>query len=254
MSTQTKPVSADDSVPYAAIATASAEEKVPTWVGVMVAVVLVGSLLGGGALWFWSSHSKPDPKSLVEVRAAGTSVTAQGLRVTPNQVPQTRTIAPGIQQTSAMNYVVIGGDFGLSASKPANATDWNINLNYRKTDLLTPDQQAARMARMRLPNDPLFAKQLNVTAEQVEKLKKLPAVTALNPWLTVAPADIDKLKKMWTAFIATNPPKPEEAAKLVAAVEQTGKANLETFRASLVGGVKEIEGILTPEQIAAFKQ
>jgi hypothetical protein len=171
----------------------------------------------------------------------------------PTVVPQTRTIAPGVVQLSQTNYQVTGGDFSLVASKAASATDWTVNLLYRKSDLLTPDQQAARMARMRLGNDPLFAKSLNVTDEQVDKLKKLPAVTSVTPRLTVSAADTEKLKKMWTAFIATNPPKPNDAAKVVAAVEQTGKANLESFRASLVDGVKEIQAILTPEQIAPFK-
>jgi hypothetical protein len=251
MSTQTKPVPADESVPYASVA-ASAEEKIPTWVGVMVAVVIVGSMLGGGGLWYWSYHSKPDPRNLAEVRPSVASG-ALARSVAPAPVPQTRNIAPGIQQTSSTNYIVTAGDFTLAASRSANATEWTINLGYRKGDLLTADQQAARMARMRLPNDPIYAKSLNVTNEQVEKLKKLPAVTATSPRLTVTTADHEKLKTMWSTFIAANPPKPDEAAKLVAAVEQTGKANLESFRASLLDGVKEIQGILTPEQIAAFK-
>jgi hypothetical protein len=238
MTTQTKTPVPAESVP--AIPVQPIEQPIPKWVGVMVALVIVGSMLGGGGLWAWSYYNRPDPKNLAEVQAT---------RTVP--VQQSKTIVPGIVQASPALYQVSTPDFYMMASKVGN--DFNIRLTYKKSDLLTPEQSAARLARLRLASDPLYAKALNVTDEQVAKLKALPAITATNPPLVVAPAELDKLKKMWTSFIATNPPKPADGQALISAVQNTGKAALETTRASLLPDVKKIQEILTPEQIAPFK-
>jgi hypothetical protein len=213
----------------------------------MVALVIAGSMLGGGGLWAWSYYNRPDPKNLAEVQAPRVITAARG--ATP--VQQSRPIMPGIVQASPTLYQISSGDYYMLASKSGN--DYTVSLRYKKSDLLTPEQAAARMARMRLASDPLYAKALNVTDEQVAKLKTLPAITTTSPPLVVPPAELAKLKTMWTALIATNPPKPADGQKLIAAVQDTGKAALEATRASLLPDIKKIQEILTPEQIAPFK-
>lgn len=249
MSTQTQPPLIQPA-PESAAAPATEQPPIPKWVGVMVAVAIFGSMVGGGGLWAWSYYTRPDPKNLVEV-GAPSSLLSRSVVSAPRP-PAFPFIANGITQTSPINYQLNTPDFTMLATKVG--TDWNVRLIYSKPDLLTADQKAALIARQRLGMDPLFAKSLKVSDEQVAKIKAVPFLSPSNLTLTLSPADLDKIKKTWSGFISVTPPKAADAPALLNTVQEIGKANLATTRKTVADISQQVQEILTPEQLAAFKQ
>jgi Spy/CpxP family protein refolding chaperone len=211
-------------------------------VGIMVAVVLVGGMLGGGALWALSNHFKPDPKMLTEVQAP------MGARVAAQIQP--RPPAEGVQQTRPGNYQVRAGEVVMFASKGPNDTDWNLRTLYNKSDLLPADQQAALVARMRLTADGAYAKFLKVSDEQIAKLKEIPATASIAE-MAMPPDDLARLKAAWAQYIAAQKSDNEQA--VVKLLKELGVKNLAGTRAAITARADQIKAILTPEQIAPFK-
>jgi hypothetical protein len=235
----------NDPIPEAAMV-----RSTPKWVGVMIAVVLVGSMAGGAGLWAWSYYSRPDQKTLTEV--SGSSASRTIIRSSPVTVTQyPKAFATNVRQQAANTYEVAAGDFYLIASRTTAAAgaDWRVQLGYRKSDLLTEDQKAARMAQSRFTMDTAYAEAMKVTEEQMTKLKALPTILLTSPTFVANAADLAKLKDLWVPFFAA----PKDSTALVKAVEEAGRKNLASSRTALEESVKKIQAILTPEQIAAFK-
>jgi hypothetical protein len=234
--------------------TGSAEQpQVPRWVGVMIAVVIVGSMAGGAGLWAWSYYNQPNQKDLTEV-TVGTST---ALRMTSPNVtvtPQAKALTPGVMQRSPTSYYVLAGDFSLTVLKSGAAADWTTVLQYQKAGILTiltADERGARLAQRRLTTDPAFAKSLKVSDEQIAKLMQLPPFNNPSPVLQLTPAEQTRIKTMWTQYVAA--PKADAGTAMIAAIQEIAKPKLEALRSSLADPAKQIQQILTPEQIAPFK-
>lgn len=227
------------------------EKQIPKWIGFMVALAIVGSMASGGGIWAYGYFTRPDPKNLVEVGSA-TRLPTRISSPTVVAQPAFPTIAPGIRQTATTQYQATAGEFTVLINKPANAPDWIVGMRYIRADLLSADDRAAILARNRYPTDPLFAKSSKLEEEQVTKLKALPALS-ISPPLVVTPEDQQKLKAAWVALIAVKPAKAEDAQKFIAMAQEIGKNSLVSTRTSVAESVKQIQAILTPEQIAPFK-
>ncbi len=219
------------------------ERPVPHWVGLAVAIAIFGGLVVAGAYWVWDMYTTPSRAELIEVPS----------------IPQARISTPapqqaGIQKSTAKNqltYTIKTPDATLSVSRSTVRTDlkdpWAFTYGYNKTDLMTSDQNAAAQARYRLLADPAFAKSLKVTPEQLAQLKQVPAVTTM----IVSDADQALVQKALDAYAANSNPTTEQA--LIKAVSDTAAHSLAPTRANIVQRVKQIQGILTAEQIKAFK-
>jgi hypothetical protein len=219
------------------------EPQVPRWVGVMIAVVLVGSMAGGGALWAWSYYSRPSEKDLAEVRASPSMIS-----VAPRP-PQTNVILP-ISTGANKSYQIRGTDIVVSVAKLPNDSDFTFRFLYSKADLIPADQVVALSAHGRLIQDPAYAKFLKVTDDQLKLLKEVSA-ERITTILVVAPADLAKMKSLFAAYIAT--PKSDTEQAVVKAAQQIGQASLAPTRAAIGPKAAKIAQILTAEQLAAFK-
>lgn len=228
------------------------ERQIPKWVGFMVALAIVGSMLSGGGIWAYGYYNRPDPKNLVEVGGGSRTIIRSAPIV---QQPSATPVIPGfaaIERVSTTTFRIRAGDFNGVATKPTNG-DWRLSISYAKPDLLSADQRVAITARNRYASDPLFAKSSKVDQAQIDALKKLPSVSSTNPPITVVPADQEKLSQMWIAFMANKTPKAEDGQKIVTAVQDIGKASVATMRASLAETTKQVQTILTADQLAPFK-
>jgi hypothetical protein len=217
--------------------------QVPRWVGVMVAVVLVGGFVGGGALWALTQFMKPNPAELTEVDAPIQARIAAQIRAQPPP-------SDGITQPRPGTYQVRAGEVLMFATKPANAADWSLRCQYNKSDLVPVDQLAALTARLRLANDTVYAKFLKVTDDQIAKLKEIPAVSNVGE-MVLSPDDQARIKALWTQYIAA--PKPDLEQTIVKSLQEMGQRSLAPTRAAITARADKIKTILSAEQIAPFK-
>jgi Spy/CpxP family protein refolding chaperone len=125
-----------------------------------------------------------------------------------------------------------------------------MNFTAEKTALLTPEQDAAFTARWRLTHDGPFAKSFKLTDEQIKQLGEVQGKGGL----VADEADKERLRGLLDAFAAAPDPKQNEEKALVAALAEIGPKSVELTRKSLLERVDRINSILTPEQIAQFKQ
>lgn len=219
------------------------EKPVPRWVGIMAAVVVFGSLLGAGGYWFWSWKTQPPRNELVEVMAIPQARAANFAPAAP---------VTGIKRTEMPNqqivYNVQAPDCVLTASKGPTDREWTLAMRYSRADFLTADQTAALSARFRLTADPLFAKALKVTDDQVAQLKEIPTGTPM----VVSNDNLAKIKDLFIK--ATSQVSPQNEQALIAGMQQAMTASLDATKASVTDRVKKIQAILKPEQISPFKQ
>lgn len=213
-------------------------QPIPRWVGLLVAGAVLASVLAVIGYFVWSAVSGPKKSELVEVMP----------NIAQRQAAN-RAAAAGVVQRPNGSFVVRAGEVSMTAVKPAKQNTWNLQVSTTRADLATPEQRAVLTARFRLPIDPAFRKSLNVTPEQIKQLQQIPAGTNM----AVSEADTTRLKGLWDAYLAAaDKSEPERA--LVQAVGEIGRASIDGTRQEIAARVKKIQEILTPEQIAPFKQ
>ncbi|HVT89832.1 MAG TPA: hypothetical protein VHD56_13340 [Tepidisphaeraceae bacterium] len=218
----------------------TAERDVPRWVGVMVAVLLMGSIVGGAGYWIWARLTQPPRSQLVEVQGIPQ---ARAINVAPPTSGIQKVVTGGNQVT----YTIRAKECLMVVTRGPNDPQWTLAPRYLKNDLMNPDQTAAMTARFRLTNDPAFAKSLKLTEDQLKQLRAVPASIPM----VVNDADKTKLKKAVDQYIATSNPANEQA--VVTALNEVAANSLAPTRAAIDQLVKKIQTILTPEQIAPFK-
>jgi len=199
----------------------------------IVALLIVAALAGAG-WWILARIRQPKEYDLIEVTPP--SAIAYDIA---RQVAQNNANNPNLKQ-------IRGGDFTLNANK--NDKGWTLRLNLTRRDLLPPDQAAALLARFRLANDVAFAKSLKITDDQIRQLKEIPTGAGL----IVSESDRARIHKAWDAYIAN--PQLALQQELEKTVQSVGQASLQPTRNALGERAKKIQAILTPEQIAPFKQ
>jgi hypothetical protein len=217
-----------------------AEQPVPRWVGVMIAVLLVGSMVAAGGYWAWSRATQPSRSELVEV--AGLPLIRSAIAAPPPSNVQRLTLP-----NNQVGYQVRASDSMAQAQKAPADPEWRMTFRYNRSDLMTPDQTAAITARFRLTSDPAFAKSLKVTEAQIASLKEVPNTVPM----IVSPANEKRMKDAINAYHAS----PQAAAEqgLVKLLGEISAASLPATRTAITERVKQIQAILTPEQVAPFK-
>lgn len=159
-----------------------------------------------------------------------------------------RVVPDGIRPIGSNMYRVKAGEGLLTISKRREA--WNFNFSYDKPDLSNADEQAAFTARFRLTRDAAFAKSLNVTEDQIKKLRELPP----REGMVVSEPDRQRVSKLFDEYLQTPQPREQQTAALVQALREVAERSLPATRQTLAQRVREIQEILTPEQITRFKR
>lgn len=212
----------------------------PRWAGILVALLLLSAMCAASGWWFWSYLHQPSQAELMPV--PGEDVFVRGISVQPSRPPS------DVSRLPNGGWRIVAGEVILNASVHPQTRQWTFQLNYRKPDLMTPEQSAALVARFRLTNDPAFARSLKVTEEQVKRLREVPAGTGM----VVSQADMEKVKAAWDRYTAAM--QPDNLKSLQEVLREVGQSSLQPTRQAIAQRVEQIQSILTPEQIAPFKQ
>jgi hypothetical protein len=197
--------------------------------------IIAAILLASAVWWFASQFGRPRDYELAEVMPSAATAYEISRAVAANAANN-----PNLKQ-------IHGGDFLLLANR-ANDNKWTLHLNYIKGDLIPPDQSAALIAASRLSIDAAFAKSLGLSDDQVHQLKAIPGGVRL----IVAEPDRPRIHKAWDAYIAN--PSPATQADLEKVVQDVGQNSLEPTRKTLGERAEKVAAILTPQQIAPFRQ
>jgi len=213
------------------------------WVSGVLLVALV--CFGGYVLIEPMLHSASEGKDLVPVMPPGARF--RNMLMPPRDPPRQQ---DGVRIRQKDSFLVRAGKFTLSATKGAKDGKWSLNVAADKSDLLTPEQDAAFTARWRLTHDGNFAKSFKLTDEQIKQLGEVPGKGGL----VADESDKERLRGLLEAFAAAPAPKQNEEKALVAALAEIGPKCVEATRKSLLERVDRINSILTPEQIAQFKE
>ncbi|HWP40432.1 MAG TPA: hypothetical protein VNL70_05855, partial [Tepidisphaeraceae bacterium] len=101
----------------------------------------------------------------------------------------------------------------------------------------------------RLPMDRRFAESLKVTEEQLKRLRDVGSGSAL----LLSPDDQQRISQLWNAYL-TAADKTAAERELIGTLRQVGQRSLEPTKRDIAERVRQIQSILTPEQIAPFRQ
>jgi hypothetical protein len=218
--------------------------QTPRWVGWLVAGLILASVVGIVGWVVWSYVSGPKQSELVEVQPnfAQRPMGAARRPVAP-------VVRDSVRSRGNNNFSATSGEVLLSATRAPADKDWNLVLNYSRPDVPTPDQTPILTARFRLTSDANYAKALKVTDEQIKKLRDIGPATNM----VLSPADQTRVKNAWNAYIAATDKSAAEQ-ELLKAMREVGAASLDATKKQIVERCKQVQEILTPEQLAAFKQ
>jgi hypothetical protein len=218
--------------------------QTPKWVGWLAAGLILVTVLGIVGWVVWSYASGPKKSELVEVppdfrRGVGATGTPR------RQVVVNR---DSVRSRGNNSFLATSGEVLLSANKDPNSKEWNLVLNYSRPDVPTAQQTPILTARYRLTSDPKYAKSLKVTDDQVKKLQEIGPATNM----ALSAADQARIKQCWDAYIAASD-KAGPEQELLKAMREVGNASLEATKKQIVDRCNQVQSILTPEQLAAFK-
>jgi len=137
--------------------------------------------------------------------------------------------------------------------EPPNFAAPTVRLFYIDREFIRWPQQDVIVARFHLLRDPSLAATLGVTAEQMRRLTSLPPPPPRG--MLASPADIAELQRLWNAYRAAAEPRKATAARQIAeSLARIADAARQPSQAAYTKRAREIEAILTPEQIAAYRE
>jgi len=222
--------------------------QTPKWVGWLVAGLILASVVAIIGWVVFSYVSGPKQSELVEVQPDFRQRMAPGGPGVMRQ-PRPPVNRDGVRPRGANSFGATAGEVLLSASKAPADKDWTLVLNYSRPDVPTPEQTPILTARFRLTSDANYAKALKVTDDQLKKLREIGPATNM----ALGSAEMARIKSAWDAYSsATDKAGPEQ--ELLKAMREVGGASLEATKKQIVDRCKQVQDILTPEQLAAFKQ
>src|SRR5262245_48068403 len=104
------------------------QQQVPQWVGIMIAVLLVSSMLAAGGYWIWARATQPPRDQLVEV---------QGLPQVRGMInaPPPANVQRSTGANNSISYQVRAPDAVLMANKASADADWTLTFRYNRSDL-----------------------------------------------------------------------------------------------------------------------
>lgn len=138
------------------------------------------------------------------------------------------------------------------AVTPPNSAAPELRLFYIDRGFLSAaDEELLLSARFRIAHEPETAAELNITPEQIRRLRSLAPPP---PGMLASPADLAELQRLWGAYrAAAKEQKARAAGQVVAALSRVSVAARQATREAYVRRAREVEAILSPEQLAEYR-
>lgn len=228
---------------------------IPIW---LTGVVLILCIVGGGWLVRWYTR---EPGTLaVNVPLEDQATIAANAKVRsqlsmPGGNPRAQRdgglFSPAVDGVKASGnsgkaWIVRSGDATMYVSQGRNG-QFELNPSYI-TQKLTPEQAQVLMMRRRLMTDTAMREQIQLTAEQLEALRKVEDFRGM----VIEPTDRAKLASLFQAW-RTAPGDATEKPLLAALIDVAKRAAgpTQAFDASRV---EQVRKIVTPDQVKRFNE
>jgi hypothetical protein len=247
-------------------------QGLPTWVTALILLLL---LVGGGwGMWRYFEGGSGASSATADMDLTDGNVvsppgvpTGQGFgrrQRQPNFAQFAAAIAAnmpdGVMPTGS-GYLIKAGTARLDIDRPNLRGDWRYRFSYAIPNLIPPDQQEVLRAARRVTNDPAAAQQAGVTADQIQQLRALgfgggmvvdqpdrnQISTLFHAWLSATGRSATTAPLASTRPITAIPTTPEAQAaeqKLLAALADIGKRQIDPTRQSLADRASHIHAIL----------
>ena len=227
---------------------------IPIW---LTGIVLILCIVGGGWLVRW--YSRDTGTQAIEVPLEDSAAVAANARVRgqlgmPGGNPRAQrdnggffaAAVDGVKPsgTSGKAWIVRSGDATMYVSQGRNG-QLDLNPSY-VTQKLTPEQAQVLMMRRRLMTDAAMREQIQLTAAQLESLRKVEDFRGM----VIEPTDRAKLTSLFQAW-RTSPGDATEKP-LVAALADVAKRAAGPTQAFDASRVEQVRKILTPDQVKRF--
>jgi hypothetical protein len=135
---------------------------------------------------------------------------------------------------------------------PASAAP-TVRLFYTDREFVHWPEQDLLVARFRLLREPDLAATLGVTSEQMRRLTSLAPPPPRG--MLASPADVAELQRLWSAHrAAADPRKATTSRQIAEALARIAEAARERTQAAYMTRAREVEAILTPQQIEAYRE
>jgi Spy/CpxP family protein refolding chaperone len=206
-----------------------------------VGVLVLCLLIGGGIVYLFLFGSTPKQRSITVDPAQQSAGMAGGPMVRPQPRRQ-----QFIYKENDSTWIARGTAGAMYATKEGNG--WKLEPFHPGRDFLTPDQVSLVSAFVRARRDEAMAKEWEISAEQLTKLK---GMELRGSSMVVSDRERGELRQMWEDYIkaADGPGKTDAEKKVIARLDELGKNNLEASRKAFTQRLEQIKQVLTPQQI-----
>lgn len=239
----------------------SKTHDIPVWLTGLILILCIG---GGSYLLWWSTREPVKqvadipPDKLTAIAAGGrgwNGALGGGTRngsgrntdsLQGNRIPRMDPDADGIQQRGRNNYRVKIGNTVMSVNYSNNGR-FDISPSYLV--FRTPEQAELGVLRMSVIQDSTWRSTLNVTDEQVEKLRKIPPALSMK----LDPVDRARLTELWKTWKDGSGDKMAAEKALLSALDELGQKNLQATKDYEASRAQRVLEILTPEQVKQYR-
>jgi Spy/CpxP family protein refolding chaperone len=221
--------------------------KTRTYIG--VGALLFCLIVGGGIVWWFLFGSGPKKRTVTVDPAQQTAGLPGGQM---RMAPRPRDLK-GVNKLSDDTWFVRGDSGAMRVSKAPNGT-YDLKFTLPNGLNLSREQIGLLSGRFRILQDPLMAKQWQVTDDQTAKLKAM----SIGGGAGMQPSGSDReaIRQLWDGYTkATDgPSKMDAQKKLLEKLDAVAKGNVETARKRYTDQIDQIRQILTPEQVKQITQ
>jgi hypothetical protein len=207
----------------------------------MIGVVgLALCLLVGGGILYLMLGSGPKQRKI--------TVDPNQQTADPTYRPQARPVRrAAIIMEDSDTWVARGTSGAMYVRKDGGV--FKLEPFHPNRDFLTNDQVSLVSGFVRATRDEAMAKEWGISADQITRLK---AVDLRTSKMSVSDKELGELRQLWDDYqkAGDGTGKAEAEKKVIARLDELGKANLEASRKAYAQRLNQIKSILTPDQIA----
>lgn len=229
---------------------------IPVW---LTGLVLILCVSGGSYMVWWYLRDSPKQVAtipqdqLANISGPGGRNTYKGTlgngggSQRPMRDPQRDLSADGIQQWGRNSYRAKIGNVAMTVSYSSNGRA-EVNPMYL-AGVRTAEEAELGVLRMSLIQDPNWRQTLNVTDEQVKKLRNVPPQLSMK----LEPIDRTRLTDLWKTYKDGTGDKAAAEKAVLTALDEIGKKNLQATKDYEAERARRIREALTPEQIQQYR-
>jgi hypothetical protein len=239
------PVMVEPIKPAAAAPSGDSEPRpIPIWASVLVIVLC---LAGGGWIMHWyvtTDALSHETKLLDPSVIPSTPAPRANPRVVMNAAAAA---APAIRKQDDTSWWVHAPEAAMLIDTKSSPPIIKV-INYTNYEFVPQEDRTRIISARRIARDDAVAKSLDLTPEQVTKMRGLTAQIGM----VAEPADLDNLKALWTAYdSAANKPAAETA--LVQALTATARKSVDKTKTAAAERSAKIKAVLTDDQWKKFE-